>query len=457
MGSAGTTEHARSAAETHPERAGPWRALAARLASGAPLRVVFVNDCGFVGGAGIALRRQVQSFLLGGHAVVVLCCRENPVPDPGRPAGAPWPGEWLGLAAHPALDHAEPGLVIDRIRAAVAALAPDLIVTGNFHTAGWPLALLPALRRDGFPVVAYLHDCHWLTGRCAHPGTCAKFETGCDATCPTPGEYPALAPALIAAAWAGRRAVFTGPDPIPLAANSRWTATMARRAFGAAADIAVLHLGLDHARYMPRYRAAARARLGLSTEGVLAVAGAQHALQAWKGGVLLAEVIGRLRAGGLLGVFAFGRGSTEIPGAAGLGLIEDDERMPLVFAAADLMLNCSQEEAFGQTLLEAAACGVPIVATRAGGAPDIARAGENALLVERGDAEGLVAACERLAVSPETRRTLGLGGRAIVEREFTLARQYARWRDYLLARAQPIALRGPSASAPPSRAASSDP
>jgi len=145
------------------------------------------------------------------------------------------------------------------------------------------------------------------------------------------------------------------------------------------------------------------------------------------------EVIGRLARGNALSVIAFGHDSELIEGAHGLGWIDDEEMMPFVYGAADLMLNCSEEESFGQTLLEAASCGLPIVATRTGGVNDVARDGANALLLERGDADGLVAACERLARDPALRHALGRNGRELVEREFTLARQYEAWRDFLCA------------------------
>jgi len=418
-----------------PGRADAFRAVRARLGAGGALRVVFANDIGFMGGAGIALRRQIQSFLLGGHAVAAVCWRAFDGAPPLPPRGAGFSGRWLGLFQSPPL-HEDTGLrpaaFLRRAAERVLSLSPDLVIAGNLHGSPWPLALLPALRGAGVPVVAYLHDCHWLTGRCAQPGSCTRFETGCDAACPTPAEYPALAPSRIAEAWAARRAVFSGADAIPLVANSHWTAHMARRAFGGG-DISVIHLGVDTMNFAPVGRTAARDLFGLPREGVVAVAGAHFATSRWKGGPLLMEVIGRLARGNALSVIAFGHDSELIEGAHGLGWIDDEEMMPFVYGAADLMLNCSEEESFGQTLLEAASCGLPIVATRTGGVNDVARDGANALLLERGDADGLVAACERLARDPALRHALGRNGRELVEREFTLAFQYAAWRDYLCA------------------------
>jgi glycosyltransferase involved in cell wall biosynthesis len=76
-------------------------------------------------------------------------------------------------------------------------------------------------------------------------------------------------------------------------------------------------------------------------------------------------------------------------------------------------------EGVPKTLLEAAACGRPIVATDVPGCREIARAGSNGLLVPPGDAAALADALETLIKSPELRHRFGAEGRAIVEQEFS--------------------------------------
>jgi glycosyltransferase involved in cell wall biosynthesis len=89
-----------------------------------------------------------------------------------------------------------------------------------------------------------------------------------------------------------------------------------------------------------------------------------------------------------------------------------------LFAAMDVSVLASREEAFGLVLLEAMAQGTPIVATRAGGVPEIVREGESGLLIPR-EAEALAAALERLRDDPERRR-LGEGGFRRVREKFQL-------------------------------------
>lgn len=78
--------------------------------------------------------------------------------------------------------------------------------------------------------------------------------------------------------------------------------------------------------------------------------------------------------------------------AAGLGLRNvdflgavDPLQMPAVYEAADIFVNSSVVDCMPLSILEAFACGLPVVTTCAGGIPYIVRNGENGLLVEPGN------------------------------------------------------------------------
>ncbi|MFL5577067.1 MAG: N-acetyl-alpha-D-glucosaminyl L-malate synthase BshA [Gemmatimonadaceae bacterium] len=69
-----------------------------------------------------------------------------------------------------------------------------------------------------------------------------------------------------------------------------------------------------------------------------------------------------------------------------------------LLAGADLFLLPSQSESFGLSALEALASGVPVIASRTGGLPEVIRDGETGVLCEPGDVEGMArAAIEILA------------------------------------------------------------
>jgi len=89
----------------------------------------------------------------------------------------------------------------------------------------------------------------------------------------------------------------------------------------------------------------------------------------------------------------------------------DPEEYRAVFAGAEAFVLPSEYEAFGLVLLEAMASGLPIVATRVGGVPELVEEGGAGLLVPYGDREALVAALAEVIGDPARRRSLSARGR----------------------------------------------
>ncbi len=86
----------------------------------------------------------------------------------------------------------------------------------------------------------------------------------------------------------------------------------------------------------------------------------------------------------------------------------------------DLLVHPAYMEGLGVSLLQAAAAGVPIIASRAGGIPEAVRDDENGLLVPPGDVAALHAALTRVLGDDRLRRRLAQGGPALIAREFSL-------------------------------------
>jgi glycosyltransferase involved in cell wall biosynthesis len=102
-----------------------------------------------------------------------------------------------------------------------------------------------------------------------------------------------------------------------------------------------------------------------------------------------------------------------------LGNVSEIEK---VWACSHIAVLPSWREGLPKSLLEAAACGRPIIATDVPGCREIARQNINALLVPVENPRALAAAIRRLAHDSELRRQLGAAGRQLAEREFSNAR-----------------------------------
>jgi glycosyltransferase involved in cell wall biosynthesis len=124
------------------------------------------------------------------------------------------------------------------------------------------------------------------------------------------------------------------------------------------------------------------------------------------------------------------------PGLEVLGQVSDIRD---VWRAAHIAVLPSRREGLPMSLLEAAACGRPLVATDVPGCREIAREGINALLVPPNDAEALAEAIGRLAADAQMRARFAAAGRRLVEDEFSaniVGKQIVGLYDQLLHRSR---------------------
>ena len=107
----------------------------------------------------------------------------------------------------------------------------------------------------------------------------------------------------------------------------------------------------------------------------------------------------------------------------------DQARLAEVYAACDLLVWPAVNEAYGMALLEAQAAGLPVVAGKVRGVPEVVQDGLTGLLAPGGDPAALAECVRALLASPERRRAMGRAAAEFVERSRSLevaARQLAR-------------------------------
>jgi glycosyltransferase involved in cell wall biosynthesis len=115
------------------------------------------------------------------------------------------------------------------------------------------------------------------------------------------------------------------------------------------------------------------------------------------------------------------------------------EELPDFLNASDALVHASAEEQFGQVLIEAMACALPVVAIDRGGPASIVEDGRTGWLVEPDDRDGLAAAIAAAAGDPEERRRRGLAAREAALADYTWAAIGARLEAELMRLAQPPA------------------
>ncbi|HEV8582376.1 MAG TPA: N-acetyl-alpha-D-glucosaminyl L-malate synthase BshA [Thermoanaerobaculia bacterium] len=90
-----------------------------------------------------------------------------------------------------------------------------------------------------------------------------------------------------------------------------------------------------------------------------------------------------------------------------------------VLVGADVFLLPSESESFGLAALEAMSCEVPVIATNAGGLPEVVVHGETGFLCPVGDVEGMAAAALRLLSDEDLRRRFGEASRRRAVEQFS--------------------------------------
>ena len=108
------------------------------------------------------------------------------------------------------------------------------------------------------------------------------------------------------------------------------------------------------------------------------------------------------------------------------GFVADASRL---LPALDLYVSASRKEGLPLALLEAMACGLPVVATRVPGHVDVVEQGVTGLLVTPDDHQGLGRAMRDLMTEPAGRAAMGQAGQRRVEERFAASRMAAETAD----------------------------
>jgi len=261
---------------------------------------------------------------------------------------------------------------------------------------------VPAVLRDlppSKPVVITLHDLSPITGGCDYPGSCRRFEAACGC-CPImnshrPNDYSRRIFRMKEMAY-----LRPSRERLAFVANSVWSGEQARlSALTKGRKVEVIHYGLAQTVYSPQKRRESRQALGIGAEEAVLLFAAHDLGLPHKGGRYLRDALVNVRCQRPIRLLTMGGGHLQVGSGyrhTHFGQIESDELQTLLYRAADVFVIPSLEEAFGQSALEAVACGAVVAGFNVGGIPDIVKCGLNGLLVERQDAQALSEVIQKL-------------------------------------------------------------
>ena len=310
---------------------------------------------------------------------------------------------------------------------------PGLVHLHNLHGGYFDLRQLPRISRQ-VPVFVTLHDAWMLSGHCAHALGCDRWRTGCG-NCPALGTYPAVKRDATALNWQRKRDIYAR-SRVYLTAPSKWLLDKARRSMlaPAALDSRVIPNGVDLGVFHRGDQAGARHRLALPENAHIILFAANGIRRSdFKDFDTLREAIrcvGEAVADRPVLCVALGEaGETQHIGRARVQFVAPRSDPSVVadhYRAADLYAHAAREDTFPTTVIEAMACGVPVVASDVGGIPEQVSHGRTGLLAPVGDAGLFGAYLAMLLNNPGLRRSFAEQSIEVAVKRFAVETQVDR-------------------------------
>lgn len=204
-------------------------------------------------------------------------------------------------------------------------------------------------------------------------------------------------------------------------------------------NVVVIHNGVDRSRFFPSddYRADCRKRLSLNDEFVIGTVGRLHPVKDHftliRGFAQFSQKVPKAR------LVIVGKETQRGVYQQCLDLIHDlqisdrvlfvppSRQVEKLYNGFDVFCLSSISEGCSNVILEAMACGVPVVATRTGGTPELVEHGKTGLLFEVHDAAGLASHLERLHQDGAFRLALQKNGLQSIAERFSLKRTVEKY------------------------------
>ncbi|MHB9003848.1 MAG: glycosyltransferase [Coriobacteriia bacterium] len=318
------------------------------------------------------------------------------------------------------------------------ALCPDVIhVHWTYGASGVSLRWICDLSRRA-PVVWTMHDMWAMTGGCTNPQGCERWSNGCGACPQIAGDVSMqktmdFSRDVTAALWRRKHQAIEGAR-LGIVVPSEWMREQAE-ASGLFPDgrIALVNNVVDTDVFAPSSRSAARAALGIDKDALVVLfVGKPDDATAYMGRhpvmldalTRLKESMSREEASRLV-VLIVGAGGEALARKMGgiqsvcAGRVDGEQAMSRLFGASDVYVNTTQYDNLPAIIQESLACGVPVVASRVGGIPEMVVDGETGLLAEAHDSVAFARHIRGVLVDQPLRVSLGSNARRLAVELFS--------------------------------------
>ena len=319
---------------------------------------------------------------------------------------------------------------------------PSIVHCHNLHGDYFDLRVLPWLSHK-VPVVVSMHDAWLLSGHCAHSFDCERWRTGCG-ECPDLTIYPAIRRDATARNWQRKKRIFA-KSQLYVTTPCEWLMNKVKASMMAPAvrESRIIPYGIDTSIFRPAEKIAARAELGLPEKSRI-VLFAAHRIRTniWKDYETMRAAVGRVASELKDRSLTFVALGEDAP-AEQLGTAEirfypfrrDASDVARFYQAADVYLHGARIDTFPNAVLEALACGTPVVATAVGGIPEQINEGRTGFLVPPADVEAMAMRIVQ-ALDDDTNQRMSVAAAEDALKRFALERyveDHLNWYKEILA------------------------
>jgi glycosyltransferase involved in cell wall biosynthesis len=110
--------------------------------------------------------------------------------------------------------------------------------------------------------------------------------------------------------------------------------------------------------------------------------------------------------------------------------VSNREQVAAFYQSADVYVHASHADTFPTSIIEAMACGIPVVATAVGGIPEQVVDGQTGILVAPGDGNAMASAIEKILANPALQKQMGDAGSQIAKEQYSQELQAKRYLDW---------------------------
>ena len=274
---------------------------------------------------------------------------------------------------------------------------PDIVHLHNLHGYYLNLKLLfEYIAKKQIKVVWTLHDCWALTGHCSHFEyvQCDKWQNECY-KCPQKSEYPKCFLFDISKKnYIFKKVLFTLPKDMIIITPSEWLKKIVKKSYLSKYEVKTINTGID-LKMFKKTDSDFKTVLGLKDKKVvLGVASPFTYKKGLNDFIKLSTLIDKRYKIVLAGLSE--KQINKLPkNILGLKRMENAKEMAKLYSMSDIFLNPTKEDTFPTTILEALACGTPVITYDVGGCSE-AVDNECGLLVKSNNIDGLLDAIKKV-------------------------------------------------------------